>query len=322
MTSATAKLDKKSFSQRLFRTRPEDVLPLNIEHQRIYILPTKRGLAYLFSLLIMLVASINYALSLGYALCFLLTGLFAASLLHTYRNVAGIRCEKISAQNVFAGERVQFLVSIKNNSMLDRIGVRLKCADASDVIDIKSEEASQASLVKNTASRGLLKLGRITITSSYPIGLWRTWCYLHSNEHCMVYPSPENNAPPLPTLSTDAQGETAQKSMQGDVAGLRDYQPGDAIASVAWKAAARGQGLFVKTFDDETAGGQTHFNLAVTGLQETEQQLSRLCAWILAAEQAQTDYSFDLADMHLAPGHGKTHKHRALIALASYGTST
>lgn len=319
MSTTAASPDATSFKQRLFRTRAEDVLPLDIEHQRIYILPTKRGLAYLFSLLIMLVASINYALSLGYALCFLLTGLFAASLLHTYRNVAGITCEKITSENVFAGERAHFAVVMKNKSKLERIGVTLKCTDASDVIDIVSKETARATLIKTTTTRGTFKLGRITITSSYPLGLWRTWCYVHSSEHIMVYPSPEKSAPPLPSISTDAQGETVQITNQGDVSGLREYHPGDAISSIAWKAAARGQGLFVKTFDDQNAGGQTHFNLAATSLQDTEQQLSRLCAWVLAAEKAQTDYSFDLEETNLALGHGAKHKRCALTALAKYG---
>jgi len=325
MTTATASPEATSFRQRLFRTRPEDVLPLDIEHQRIYILPTKRGLAFLFSLLIMLVASINYALSLGYALCFLLTGLFAASLLHTYRNVASVTCEKITTENVFAGERAQFKVTIKNKTKLERIGVTLKCNDASDVININAGESSHALLNKTTTARGILKLGRITITSSYPLGLWRTWCYVHSGEHCIVYPSPEHSPPPLPSQNTDAKGETARKANQGDVAGVREYNPGDAIASIAWKAAARGQGLFVKTFDDENAGGETHLNLAATGLHDTEQQLSRLCAWVLSAEKTQTDYSFDIQGTHdtqgthLTAGRGVNHKHKALMALAHYG---
>jgi len=283
MDSVTASPENTSFKQRLFRSRPEDALPLDIQHQRIYILPTRRGLAFLFSLLIMLVASMNYALSLGYALCFLLTGLFAASLLHTYRNVAGITCEKITSDNVFAGESLRFTITIKNKTKLARTGVTLKCTDASDVIDVKPGQNAQALLVKPTKNRGIYKLGRITITSSYPLGLWRTWCYLHSSADAIVYPTPEASPPPLPSQVIDSQGENVLKASQGDISGLREYNPGDSISSIAWKAAARGQGLFVKTFEDESAGGETHLNLALTGLQDTEQRLSRLCAWVLAA---------------------------------------
>ncbi len=311
-----------SFKQRLFRTRAEDVLPLNIEHQRIYILPTRRGLAYLFSLLIMLIAAVNYALSLGYALCFLLTGLFAASLLHTYRNVAGITCGKITGKDTFAGEKAHFTISMHNHSTLDRIGLTIKSKQASDVIDVRSQEGTQAVLVETTTERGVLKLGRLTITSTYPLGLWRCWCYVHTDVQLTVYPTPEHSPPPLPARSTESQGEQAKQSVQGDIAGLREYNPGDALSSIAWKAAARGQGLFVKTFDDETSGGEAHFDISSTGLTEVEQQLSRLAAWVLAAERSRTEYSFDVEKTVLKLGHGDTQQTQALIALAQFRKSS
>jgi len=322
MTTAVTSPNPSSFKQRMFRTRPEDVLPLKIEHQRIYILPTRRGLAFLFSLLIMLIASVNYALSLGYALCFLLTGLFAASLLHTYRNVAGISFNQIKTTNVYAGEKVNFIISMQNETELDRIGVTVKATDASDLADVDAHGTASVNIVKATTKRGVRKLGRVTVTSTYPLGLWRTWCYIHNGAQAVVYPKPEKSPPPLPAQSIDADGESAHKSNQGEIAGLREYNPGDALSSIAWKAAARGQGLYVKRFEEENSGGQTHLSLSSTGLTETEQQVSRLSAWIQSSERTQTEYSFDIPGTHLDVGTGPKHRERALIALATYGLSS
>jgi len=308
-----------SFRQRMFRTHAEDVLPLKIAHQRIYILPTRRGLAFLLSLLIMLIASVNYALSLGYALCFLLTGMFAASLLSTYRNVAGISVEKIKTNHCFAGESAVFQITVDCASKLDRIGVTVKSKFASDCIDIKANTLGVAQLSIPTTSRGICKLGRLTLTSTYPIGLWRSWCYVHSDEHALVYPSPEIQAPPIHSEQNDAQGENASRSTQGDIAGLREYQPGDAPSTIAWKAAARGQGLFVKEHEQEQVGGTVHLNFAATGLSDTEEQLERLSAWILNAEQQNREYAFTVADCHLEANNGKEHKEQALSALAMFG---
>lgn len=319
MTSTTANLERTSFKQRLFRSRPEDVLPLKIEHQRIYILPTRRGLAYLCSLLIMLIASVNYALSLGYALCFLLTGLFAASLLHTYKNVAGIAFAKIYSDNVFAGDNVHFKIDIENASKLDRVGIKFKSSGVSSVIDIASGESAQAVLIKPTTQRGTQTLGRVTVTSTYPLGLWRTWCYVHSSNNAIVYPRPEDSAPPLPSQTVAEQGDSHRRSTQGDISGIREYHTGDPISSIAWKSAARGQGLFVKTFEDENAGGMTHLALTATGLADIEQQLSRMTAWVIAAERSQADYSFVLDETQLEATCGAAQKKRALTALATYG---
>ena len=46
---------------------PADRAPVVLRHSRIYILPTRRGFAVIGTLLLMLLTSLNYALSLGLA---------------------------------------------------------------------------------------------------------------------------------------------------------------------------------------------------------------------------------------------------------------
>ena len=59
------------FRQRMWRTQPGDHDAVVLRHHRIYILPTRRGLAVVGMLAIMLLTSLNYALSLGFAATFL-----------------------------------------------------------------------------------------------------------------------------------------------------------------------------------------------------------------------------------------------------------
>ena len=60
---------------------PTDPGVVVLRHRRIYILPTRRGLALIATLAIMLLTSMNYSLSLGHALTFLVAGLVASALL-------------------------------------------------------------------------------------------------------------------------------------------------------------------------------------------------------------------------------------------------
>ena len=85
-------------------TRPPIATPVVLRHSRIYILPTRRGLALIATLAMMLLTSLNYALSLGLVVTFLLAGLVAAALLHTFRNLAGIEITPLAAGETFAGE--------------------------------------------------------------------------------------------------------------------------------------------------------------------------------------------------------------------------
>src|SRR3989449_8675162 len=88
--------------QRLWRLAPADRGPIVLRHHRIYILPTRRGLALIATLAIMLLTSMNYSLSLGHALTFLVAGLVAAALLQTYRNLVGIAASPLAAGGAFS----------------------------------------------------------------------------------------------------------------------------------------------------------------------------------------------------------------------------
>ena len=311
----------KKFRQRLFRTRPEDTLPLTIHHKRIYILPTKRGWVFLASLLLMLISSINYALSLGYALSFLLTGMFAATLLETYKNLAGVTIESIGGKNVFAGEKAEFTIGLSSGADIQRHDIEVSASGVNNICSVTPDSQNLCALSVNTNKRGKIAIGRVTLQSRYPLGLWYTWCYLHSPAAVIAYPAPEHNPPPLPLSATDADGDKAIQNRSGDVAGLREYQPGDTPSHIAWKSLARGQGLQVKTFEDNQQGGEVVLTQQATQQHELEAQLSRLSAWVIAAEQNHNQYALTLSDNQLPLDNGSVHKKLALESLALHGTS-
>jgi uncharacterized protein (DUF58 family) len=312
-----------AWKQRLFRTRPEDALPITVEHQRVYIVPTKRGFAFLFALLLMLIASINYSLSLGYALCFLLCGLFAATLLHTYSNLAGIRIHAIDSTDCFAGEKARFTVRLSEQGNRPRQGITIRTrAGESTGKFVIGNNTQTIALDISTKARGQIMLGRITIQSDWPLGLWTCWCYLHVPASCLIYPQPEADAPPLPGTTADNPGARPTNNTQGDIGGLRKYQRGDALSLIAWKSAARGLGLQVKMFESSNEHGKTILNLQQTGLVDLEAQLSRLCAWVLQAESQQCEYELSLAGSDTATNSETAQMTRTLQALAMHGQLT
>lgn len=310
----------EQFWQRVFRTRADDTLPHTVAHQRIYIVPTKRGAAFLLALLLMLIASVNYALSLGYALCFLLTGLFAATLLHTYRNLAGLKVEQVNSSDVFAGEPLLFTISLANDRGETRHGINLRTRDGHAVkTRLNALDTEHAQLWVSTHARGIRQLGRLTLQSDWPLGLWTSWSYLHAPAQGVVFPQPENDAPPLPSHSESSTGDQRKAGMQGDVSGLREYIPGDSIGAIAWKSAAKGTGLQVRTFDAQSAPAQAVLSLHHTGKHQLEEQLARLCAWVLQAEKTQTDYALELPGNPVETGSGQAHRQAVLTAIAMHG---
>jgi hypothetical protein len=82
--------------------------------------------------------------------------------------------------------------------------------------------------------------GRMTLTTRYPLGLFRAWSYPYPPFSCIVYPKPLRDAPAdhRPTRGSIAdhrQGDSGQE----DFAGLRPRELGDPTRHIAWKAVAR-----------------------------------------------------------------------------------
>src|SRR5471030_1051409 len=86
--------------------------------KRVYILPTRPGLAFALALVVMLIGSINYNLSLGYILTFLLASMALVAILHTFRNLVHLRFTPGRVDPVFAGEIAWFELFVENRSAM------------------------------------------------------------------------------------------------------------------------------------------------------------------------------------------------------------
>ena len=306
--------------QRLFRHAPTDANPVILRHSRIYLLPTRRGLALIATLITMLLASLNYGLTLGIGVTFLLTGLLAAAQLHTFRNLAGIEIAPLSAGESFAGGDIAFTLAVHAGSAA-RISIQLNTTDGMPTArhDIAAGASLTAMLARPTAQRGHVALGRVTLSTDHPFGLWRGWSYVHFPLEGIVFPAPEVSAPPLPAGHGGTNAEAHGRGDDADLAGLREYQRGDPPQRIAWKAVARGAGWFSKEFDGAGDGGP--LMLSWTSLPpglDAEARLSRLTAWVLAAERSARPFALAIPGTMLPPQQGRDHRRTALTALALF----
>lgn len=273
------------------------------------------------TLLLMLLASLNYALALGVAVTFLLVGLVAVAQLHTFRNLAGIEIAPLAAGETFAGGSIEFTLALHAGAAA-RTDIVVSCANARAGGDIAAGQALTVSLDVDAPKRGRVALGRVTLATTHPFGLWRGWAYVHFPLSGIVFPAAEIGAPPLPHGHGGADPLAQGSSDDADLAGLREFQRGDPPQRVAWKAVARGAGWYSKEFDG--AGGGGPVTLAWSELPTAlpvEERLSRLTAWVLAAERAACPFALQLPGTRLASRQGRDHRREALTALAVYPES-
>ena len=302
--------------QRAFRFAPADRSPVVLRHSRIYILPTRRGYAVIGTLITMLLTSLNYALALGLGVTFLLGGLVAAALLHTFRNLAGMEIKPLAASDAFAGGHVVFSLALSGGA-IDRRGITIAANNASATAAIAAGSTQTVTLAAPATMRGRIPLGRVTLSSRHPLGLWHGWAYVHFPLSGIAYPAPEAHPPPLPSGEQGVDPHATGRGDDADLAGLREYQRGDPLQRVAWKAVARGAGWFSKAFEGTGGGGPLALEWSrLPAHLDNETRLSRLTAWILAAERTTRPFSLTLPGTSLPTGAGREHRRTALTALA------
>ncbi|MCK5640720.1 MAG: DUF58 domain-containing protein [Gammaproteobacteria bacterium] len=295
--------------------------PILLDRRRVYILPSRSGVIFALVLFAMLLGAINYSNSLAHALTFLLASLGTVSMLHTFRNLRGLKFHPGQCHSVFAGETALFPLRIENNGD-PRFAIKLAWpGQAPIIVDLAASDSRWINLPCPTSQRGRLKMQKANIYSRFPLGIFHAWGHVQFKTECIIYPrpSPERELPLQSISHSEAQGDRGRGS--DDFASLRSYHAGDSLRHVHWKAFAREQGLLTKQFGGEQTDELWLNWEALAGL-DVETRLSRLCRWILEADKLGLDYGLSLPDKQLPPGHGETHRHACLKALALFGNES
>jgi len=294
-----------------------------LSQRNVYILPTSAGAVFALTLLLMLVASINYRLSLGYMLTFLLAGAGAVSMFTTHRTLRGLALQLRPLPAGFAGEPATVEVLLTNPAH-ERYGIGVAfVADAAERrpawVDVPAQAQAQARLAFVPARRGAHEVPALHVETRFPLGLFRAWSLWRPQAEVLAWPRPEHPPPPLPPASQPQRGErSAGRAERGEFDGVRAYQRGDTLRQIVWKKAAR-TGELVSRDARRPAGGELWLDWAATaGHGDTEARLSRLAAWALAAEQAELRYGLTLPGVQLPPEQGEAHRRRVLDALARF----
>jgi uncharacterized protein (DUF58 family) len=308
---------KNTIATRLFQWRGPETGPIVLVQRRVFILPTRPGLVFALMLLTMLASSINYSLGLGFVLTFLLAALGVNTMIHTFRNLANLRATGGRTRAVFAGDTAQFTVHLENGGEADRyaIGLTHDRRHAS-FVDVKARTTAPVVARVPAPRRGILRPGRMTLFTRYPLGLYYAWAYLEFDMNCIVYPHPAFPGLPLPPSATSIGAGAERGQGQEDFSGLRQYHVGDSPRHIAWKAAARDRGLLTKQF---TGHAETELWLDWAQLSPqfgVEERLSHLARWVLDAHAAGLSYGLRLPDKTVDMAAGEAQRDRCLEALA------
>ncbi len=291
-------------------------------------------------LIAMLLACINYNLSLGYMLTFFVFATALGAMSRTHQNLVGLRCELlplVASHHLFAGDTAQLSVQLHNTTRLEKLAINLQFkhekarqeALTHPKLTMAAGETRTVRIALPCPKRGLHTVPTFTLASDYPLGLWRAWSYVYhpkeSTHSVWVLPEPRTPLPHRPALSADrseAATSRAQYSVQGDAVSHIETVESASARTIHWPSVAKGQ-LAQRVLDGESkASRQVMLSLAACTQSGLEAQLGQLCAGVLHCQAQGIYFVLQLGEMTL-PANGEArcdaaHVTACLRALAIY----
>ncbi|MDB6086267.1 MAG: hypothetical protein JWN43_4148 [Gammaproteobacteria bacterium] len=299
------------------RRHGKDSLPLTVNRRRIYIVPTRFGLALGLLLAAMLVAGLNYNSNLGLAFGFLMTSLVLVAMHHCHRNLLGLRVDATSEVDAFAGDGANFEFVLHNDARVERCDIEIRCSDATATQSVPPNGYRRVAVNVPVKNRGVTRLERFELRTRYPFGWFRAWTYVQSPLTAFVAPQPRGDRT-LPMSAPSASiGWHSESRGEEDFAGLRAYQPGVPLKHMAWKVLARGGEAAVRSYTGPAAQPEW-LDWSSLHPQDAEARLSQLCRWVLESESAQRSYGLRMPGTEIMPSHGDPHRTACLRALAQH----
>jgi uncharacterized protein (DUF58 family) len=326
-TAAGLSLNPAVLVRARFRRWWRSRLPLTdtqtLTQGNIYILPTRAGWMFGLTLLVLLLASVNYQLNLGYILTFLLAGSGVVSMHITHGTLRGLTLHLRPVAPTFAGDPA-ILDIVLSSPGTARYGIGLRVLEASHAtlawVDVPAGGQTTSHVTFVPPRRGRHEVPTLSAETRFPLGLFRAWTVWRPAARLLVYPKLESGAPALPAARPVAGGPIRSPNSEGgEIEGVRAYRRGDPLKLVAWKKAAQAleTGAELVSRDTSIAARQELWlDWTACGSLAPEERLSRLAAWTMAAERAGTDFGLRAPGFELEPAGGEAQRQRCLEALA------
>ncbi len=279
----------------------------------------------------------------AYVLVFLAATITALSWLHARANLRSVNIRSGSIKTVEEGSIVCLPLVLTAGTGRVPCGLELTMPGAMEPVFIESLNVDRpvaATLRVAAPERGQHASFSVLVRSYFPLGFFTATRVMTVQQAQRVHPRSAGDMP-LPAPSTEkgslahtheAMAASGQVVGEGDdFAGLREWQPGESLRQVDWKAVARGRPLLVKQYEGAPQSTLWLEDTALTHL-PVEAAISQLAQWVREAENKGLRYGLRLSDpvryeevemqfpnskKNIAPGHGPEHERRCLDALAA-----
>lgn len=268
----------------------------------------RQGYLYLILILITFIAGVNYANNLILGFCFLISALLCISFYLTFKQLHGLQIELVADEVGQVGHDMNLHFYFQQQPPRPRY---LYIQADEQLHKVYLDESRQHWILPFYAEqRGRFDYPPIRIYSVYPFGLVRAWTYLYHQNFAWVAPQAK---------AFSAEHRAYQNRFEPDMdefRELRNYQSGDSLQAVSWKQFARGQGLYVKVFEQYQDEHSIEIHYEHMPSQSHEEKLEFVMGLIEQCEQQQCAYMLHLPQEVLPKGVGDEQLRKAKQLLA------
>ena len=279
-----------------------------LSQRDILVFMCSQGYLSLVLILITFVAGINYANNLILGFCFLISAVLCISFYITFKQLHGLHLQISTLEVGQVGQNVEVILYVQQASNQHRF-LWIESENTQQKLWL-NQSKDKVILSFNVDERGKFYLPKIKIISVYPLGLVRAWTYLYPENYIWIAPKSRLHQ------NESKQLQCAFEQDVDEFRELRDFQIGDSLQAVSWKQAARGQGLYIKVFEQHEDQHSIQIIYEHMPANSHEDKLSLMMGLVEQCEQLQCAYSMLLPKASLEKGMGQQQLLDAKLLLA------
>ena len=279
-----------------------------LKQKDILIFLYQQGYLYVVLIIITFIAGINYANNLILGFCFLISAILCISFYLTFKQLHQLKIECHVPELGQVAEQLNISIYLQQPRTSTRY--LFIVVDEQSYPVLMNQLQQTVELKFRPEQRGRFFVPHIRIYSTYPLGLVRSWTYLYIDHLIWIAPQALEYQREL-----DSVNDSGQHSFD-EFKELRSYQHGDSLNHVSWKHAARGQGLFIKQFEQQVDRQALTIDYAQIPATDHEQKLGLMMGLIAYCEHQGTPYTVILPKETLSRGLGTVQYDHARRMLA------
>ena len=234
---------------------------MKLNSKRTYIIPTGLGFTFSFVTFLSFIIALTFGHPFSYFITFFSLSIIIVCAFETNSAIFRLKSFYFSDEFIECGSETDISFEISRHELKGVKGFNTRVEGQKTLKhSILSKKNTRVRATISKEKCGVFKSPRISIHTTYPLGLFKSWKYIEPSNSVIVYPSRvekldfQSRTNVLRGAENTVKENTQTKEEFLDHRVFRDT---DSWKHIDWKAYARGRGLLTKNFSGNESSVMT-----------------------------------------------------------------